>query len=654
MKSTSRRQFLSFIFFLYLFSCTQVTAENKKNRIPAVNRNLESAIANMYGYARYFNPNKQLSKLNWDKFLMYALRESQYIPENKDSIRIFLEKTFRPLIPDMQLTKESQSPPVQSVLTKKNNSGKAWFYRHYGFGSQKLYTGKDNFYSKIVYEEGNDQTPAIDSLYSYKILNDLYLHYPIAVSEQNKQYNKELKNLIKTIDTIDIRITKYPFIKVLYKSFRAPKNTNDLYGSYMPIFHQDKSLFKANLIERWNIIKHFYPYLKEEGFTDEKMNQLLLTYLNKIDENITNEFAEENLKERFVSFFYILKEFMANFRDGHAIEYTNITGNSKMMVTYLSVSQHPLIALDFIEDTIVSRFDLEGKNINTGDTGIIKRGDRLVSVNSIPVDSLLSMKLKYITSSNDITRKDRFLTDGFSTEKKDSVFRFVFESSTGDHIEFDNNVADRSWGKILKTYTKKNKFINNLGNGIYYIALSSDSLKEKTFSDFISSHSNSIKALIFELREYPAPEAADILPHLSADSIRWGNYKLPTRYFPNQEYVIWTGDEMMPAKQPSLKNIPCYALIDKNAVSYGESIVNTLKKNKLATLVGTNTSGTNGDMSHIDLHDISMFDFVMTVGKDLDGYHSVGVSPDIQVKQTLEDYRKGKDTVFEYVKKLLE
>ena len=643
------KRYLFLIYLICLFSCTQATAESKSDCIPSVNKDLELAITNLYGYARYFNPNQQLSKLNWDQFLMYVLRESQCVSNNNDSIRMFLEKTFRPLIPDMQLSSESELTSTQFVLTKKNNSNKAYFYRHYGFGSQKLFTGKTNFYSKIVYEECNNQMPKIDSLYSYKILDDLYLHYPIAISEQNKHYAKELKNLIKAVDTIDLRITRYSFSKVLYKSLRAPQNANDLYG-YMPVFHQDKSLFKANLIERWNIMKHFYPYLKEEGFTDGKMNQLLLVYLSRIDENITDEYAEENPKERFILYFYILKEFMANFGDGHAIEYANIQGNSKMMTTYLG-EYHPLIALDNIEDTIVSRFDLEGKNLKTGDKGIIKRGDKLVSVNDILIDSLLSMKLKYIASSNDETRKERFLTAGFSTTNKDSIFRFVFESSNGNYIKFDNNVADRSWGKVLKTYTKKNGFINNLGNGIYYIVFSSDSLREKTFKEFISLYSDSIKALIFELREYPAPEAADILPYLSADSIRWGNYKIPTRYFPNQEREIWTGDEIMSPKQLFLKNIPCYALINENAISYGESIANTLKKNRLATLVGTNTSGINGDMSRIDL---PVLDFIMSVGKDLDGYHSIGVPPDIYVKQTLEDYREGKDTVFEYVKKLLE
>jgi len=615
----------------------QVNAENESDRNPATNKDLELAVANLYGYARYFNPNKQLSNLNWDKFLMYVLRQSQYVSDNSDSIRIFLEKTFISLIPDMQLTNESKL--IVNALSK-HNSNKAYFYRHYGFGSQRQFAG-DKFYSKIVYEKWNNQIPKIDSLYSYKILDNLYLYYPVVISKQNNTFNTELKNIIEITDTIDLRITEYSLSKVFIKKE---------FG-YMPIMYQDKSVFKANLIERWNIMKHFYPYLKEDKFSDEKMNQLLLTYLNKIDENITDESTGINQEKRFVTYFYILKEFMANFNDGHLSENGVVQGTNKRMASQSVYENHPLIALDYVEDTIVSKFDLQGKNLISGKTDTVKRGDRLISVNDIPIDSLLSMKLKCIASSNDEAKRVRFLRDGFLTISKDSLFRFVFQSSDGNYIEFDNNIANHSWGKVLKTYIKKTDFINNLGNGIYYIDFSSDNLKEKTFKEFISTHLDSIKTLIFELREYPMPEAMNILSYLSEKPIKWGSYKIPTRYFPNQEQEEWTGDETLTPKYPNLKGILCYALININTVSYGESITNTLKKNKLATLVGTNSSGINGDMSNISQ---LMFGFVMTVGKDLDGYHSVGVPPDIYVKQTLDDYRKDKDTVFECVKKLLE
>ena len=610
---------------------------NQNNNLPA-NKNVELAIANLYGYACYFNPNKKITDLDWTKFLIHTLRQSQYVSDNTDSVRIFLEKTFRPLIPNMKLTNSSRLTCNRYIITNNNNSNKAFFYKHFGFGSQKQFIGEDNFYSKIVHEECNGKIPIPDSLYSYKILNNIYLHFPLAITEQNKHYDKEFQNLKKTIDTIDLRLTKYSLLKLLIKKE---------FG-YIPINHQDKSLFKANLIVRWNIMKHFYPYLKDESLSNEKMNYLLLTFLDKIDENITKKSADGASKERFEKYLYILKEFMANFKDGHINEDGIIMGTNKRVAWQIR-EYSPQIALDYIEDMIVSRFDLEGNYLKNGEKGRIKRGDKLVSVSGIPIDSLLSMKLKYIASSNERAKKEQFLKDGFLTTKQDSTFSFVFETSQGDSIRFLNKISDYSWGKVFKTYRKKTDFINNLGNGVYYIALSSKDLKEETFKNFISLHADSIKSLIFELREYPAPEAMDILAYISPEPILWGDYRIPIRYFPNQKHEDWTENELIHPKQPFLEGVSCYALVDVNSISYGESIANALKKNKLATLIGSNTSGINGDISRIKS---PLFNFIMSVGKDFDGYHSVGITPDIHVSQTLDDYRKGKDTVLEYIKKL--
>ena len=47
------------------------------------------------------------------------------------------------------------------------------------------------------------------------------------------------------------------------------------------------------------------------------------------------------------------------------------------------------------------------------------------------------------------------------------------------------------------------------------------------------------------------------------------------------------------------------------------------------------------------------FQFTITEIKDFDGYHSTGISPDIYIEQSIEDFKKGKDTVLEYVKELI-
>ncbi len=226
---------------------------------------LELSIAHLYGYARYFNPNKSLEKFNWDKFLMHTLRQAESIPNNDASIRLFLESTFRPLIPDMKLTKDEQL--THRFIVGKTNQNKGFAFEHYGFGTQKRFSGKEVFHSKIIYTEHDSCMPKIDSLYTYQILDNLYLHYPISISKQNNSFNKELRYLRKAIDTIDIRITEYPLLKIAIKKD---------YG-YSPLENQDNSFFKANLISQWAIMKHFYPYRIEDGMTNSKMYKLTVS-----------------------------------------------------------------------------------------------------------------------------------------------------------------------------------------------------------------------------------------------------------------------------------------------------------------------------------------------------------------------------------------
>lgn len=78
-------------------------------------------------------------------------------------------------------------------------------------------------------------------------------------------------------------------------------------------------------------------------------------------------------------------------------------------------------------------------------------------------------------------------------------------------------------------------------------------------------------------------------------------------------------------------------------------MANTIKKNKIGILVGTNTSGTNGTMGNAS---VRLFPFTLSIGKDFDGYHGKGVTPDIEIRQTIEDYNKGLDSLIEYVIRL--
>jgi C-terminal processing protease CtpA/Prc len=577
-------------------------------------------IGNLYGYARYFNPNLETNKwkqIDWYKFLMFTIRESEKIANNEDSICNFLYNSFYPIFTEMQLSVNNKIIVTENK-SPKNKKSKIYLWMHKGFGSQGFGGYGNPFKSKLLHTNHTPEMPVPDSLYSYPINNNITLFYPIAVTAQNTRKNKELAFLKSKIDTIDLRLSVYSFLKIYFKKEMG----------YSPFLNQDQILWMADFIEHWNIVKHFYPYLKEEGFTDNKMNDFLVKYIGRVGKSKT-----------LLEYKYVLKEFFGNFKDDHISVNGTISAGSKFVARDL-FENTPACLFDYIEGQIVSAI---GQYTEQGDT--IMPGDKLINVNDIPIDTLIASKLKYIPSATAQGKMQRFVRDGFLSYNQDSLFVFKFINTKGKIIEFTKNISDQTFSGAFIPFKANSDFINELAEGIYYIRLASPDFDEKKFKKFVTKTAT-IKALIFELREYPHHDALELLGYLSESPVIWGDYRIPIRYYPNQEKEIWKkGNETIKPKTPYL-NAPRYALIDENTISYGESLANTIKKNQLATLVGSNTSGTNGDLSRINT---PMFDFYMSIGKDFDNYHAKGIVPDIVVTQTLDDYQKGVDSILELI-----
>jgi len=591
------------------------------------NREKIVSIGNLYSYARYFNPNKNLKNLDWSKFLMHTIRETDKIHQCNDSLNLLMYQLFSPLIPDMQLVVSGKIIYGErlSNLPSSNKEKKVYVCEHKGFGSVSIFGYRNPYKSKIIRTKWNPDLPIPDSLYSFPINNDgLTLNYPIAISKQRNDKKNDLKNLITAIDTIDLRLTTNSFMKVLVKQD---------FGIYRPLFNQDKSLYIASLIEHWAVIKHFYPYLEEDGITEEKINKLLADFTEKIGNKLNPNGGKENMYQ----YYDLLRKFMSNFNDLHIILSADISGTSKLMTSYLT-KYNLTIPIDYIEgsfvfsDTILSTPDKE-----------IKKGDKLIAVNNISIDTVIFIKSKYISTSTEKAGMQILKREMFSTNKADSVFYFSFLNERGDTVTFSKKASDAD---NMPQYESRT-FIRKIEDGIYYLDLSSKDCDEKNFLKFMDNTPD-LKHLILDIRNRPNDKSFYIFNYFSDQPIEWGDYRIPIRYFPNQKNEIWKKNEekIMP-KKPVL-NAKLYALTNENAISYGESVVNMLKKNKLALLIGENTSGTNGDASYINL---PLFAFIMSIGKDFDGYHGKGVEPDIVVKQNLEDYKKGRDTVLEYVVK---
>lgn len=573
------------------------------------------AIANLYGYTRYYYPNKYAKKINWYKFLMHTLREAKKIDNSTDILAEFLYRSFSPLMPEMQIITSDKT-----FGAEPKRSGAASFYlmEHYGMGAKSILGIKVPYHSKIVSKKQSNELPVADSLYSYRLTDEITLRYPIAISRFDPSLKKNTKNIIEKIDTIDLRTTTSVIKTITTKT-----------ATIKPITAKDETLKIADIIVHWTVLRLFYPYLKEDGLDDAKMTELLLSYTQKAA--LTDDIGEYYL--------YVLREFMGNFKDQHIVLSSDFCGEG-VVGAYLA-THYNSIGLKYIDGEVV----LSG-NIKTHDNRMIDKGDLLISVNDVPTDRFLDEQLKYVSAATHKPKVEQLLYFGFPTLDPDSVMKYTFRKQNGDTVSYTGDSSGTYYENFSSEAKPRNEsFIQDMGNGVFYVLLSSRKCTPKAFKQFLTNTPN-ISKIIFDNRQYPSWHALDILAFVAEKPVVWGDYRLPMRYFPEQDKTIWKENQntILPI-QPTIK-APIYFLISSSSTSYAESIANTVKKNGLGTLVGENTSGTNGDVGRAN---VRLFPFMLSIGKDFDGYHGKGVAPDIEVKQTLEDYIKGKDTILEYV-----
>ena len=94
-------------------------------------------------------------------------------------------------------------------------------------------------------------------------------------------------------------------------------------------------------------------------------------------------------------------------------------------------------------------------------------------------------------------------------------------------------------------------------------------------------------------------------------------------------------------------------LVDERSVSNAEMFAQTVKYYKLATIIGRTTAGANGNRNDINLLNGFLFSFtgLKVVNPDGSRFHAIGVTPDVFVNESSDDFRNGKDV---YIEKALE
>ncbi|MCU1228866.1 MAG: hypothetical protein JWO97_1750 [Acidobacteria bacterium] len=366
----------------------------------------------------------------------------------------------------------------------------------------------------------------------------------------------------------------------------------------------------------WSTIDRFYPYKELIG----DWNAVLREFIPRFeDAKNADEYATAIL------------EMAAHIEDGH----TTISGGP--VANLLGVATLP------IEVRAV-----EGQYVVTGNFGKmpadVSVGDVVVSIDGEPLATRVARLRKLVTASTDTARLDRNLSYSLRGAKDSSA---AVELRVADGTTRTTTIARIPLTAIDYPAAASYRLLDS---NVGYADLRRLKVSEvdAMFDAFAKT-----KAIIFDMRGYPKGTAWSIAPRINTRGAKFGaRFQRPQ----------FTGDAMSSGltggywfQQPlPVNDKPKYTgktvmLIDDRAISQSEHSGLFFEAANGTTFIGTNSAGTNGDVTSMILPGAIRINFTGHDVRHIDGaqLQRVGLVPAVRVEPTIKGIREGKDEVLD-------
>jgi len=389
------------------------------------------------------------------------------------------------------------------------------------------------------------------------------------------------------------------------------KNENS-YGSKFT----SKKISLLELFRYWNLVEYFFPYKYQ---TDQNWNDVLAEMIPKFLHINNNE-----------SYHLALAELVAKIDDSHAFLYSPIIASSqygkrKVPVEYI-YAEGKLVVTNIIK--------------NKSDEEIpLKAGDVIYDVNGRTIPQMVNSFGKYVPASN--------------SWGKAAKVKHLFLFSNNDSVTLRIERGGQNLAVTAKTYLIKDiirekppvqqkwKFLDaDKKTGYVNMGIIEKSDLDDMFRDLKSTTS-----IIFDLRNYPKqtifPLSRMILPEKSI------YYQFN---FPETDYLskFYSAKNSIGRKNPDYYKGNVVVLVDENTQSQAETTTMMLKQHPKAKVIGSNTSGANGDVIRFKIADLdTCFTGLGAYYPDGRETQRIGILPDIIIKPTIIGIKEGKDEVLE-------
>jgi C-terminal processing protease CtpA/Prc len=273
----------------------------------------------------------------------------------------------------------------------------------------------------------------------------------------------------------------------------------------------------------------------------------------------------------------------------------------------------------------------------------LRRGDVILCVDGVPVDSLVAARSPYIGASNDASRRRdiaRALLAGDS-----GTVRLDIERDGAQRTETPRRMLiakldrtpDMAHDRLRSTFQM-------LSPDVAYLKLST--VVASDVPGYISTAS-SAKVLVIDIRNYPNEFVVfELGGHLMADVHPFAKFSMGDPANPG--LFRWTGPVSIPPMSPRFMG-KVVILVDEISQSQAEYTTMAFRTAPGAIVVGSTTAGADGNVSAIPLPGglRGMISGLGVFYPDGRPTQQVGIIPDLEVRPTIAGIRSGRDEVLE-------
>ncbi|CAM4287857.1 hypothetical protein BAMA_04030 [Bacillus manliponensis] len=386
--------------------------------------------------------------------------------------------------------------------------------------------------------------------------------------------------------------------------------------------------------------------MKEKLFIASKIYQSILIYfahwensfikkdeLDSAYETLVTDILASTTREEFS---FLMMEFIAEFNNGHTLFHDPL------------LEKHPLgFTLDFInEEWLVSSSTISQLTV----------GNKIISIQQQPIQSLFEQLKRYIVASNEAGRFASF--SKFLKLYLPHSYSITYENKDA---EIETIVVDR---KHTEEFTATD--CKWLSSEIAYMKI--PSFNHPRFEESAVQHMNEFMAaqtLIIDVRGNSGGSTPiQLVKKLMNKPYRWWSESSPlnigifsyeaTLRLDNGYYrdanMLWNSPYEQPISDTFTGEV--FILVDRHTHSAAEDFTMFFKDNKRATIIGETTKGSTGQPFTYK-HDSGIAFYIGTKKAYMpDGtpFEGIGISPDIYVELTREDLYNKHDRILEHAK----